>query len=58
MIGTENGIWFAIKELPDGTVDYAFYRVNDKLEDGVASSIDDMYLRFDALSQAAARPHS
>lgn len=56
MIGTETGCWFSIKELPDGRVDFQFFRCDDLVDEGIADSIDDMHLRFDALDRAAALP--
>lgn len=58
MIGTESGLWFSIKTLIDGTVDYEFYREDVQLDRGIAPNEVEMFGRFDALCEAAARPLS
>lgn len=55
-VGTETGCWFAIKEMLDGSVDFEFYRFEIMVDHGIALSMADMYLRFDALDKAASLP--
>jgi hypothetical protein len=56
MIGTETGYWFVIKELPDGTVNFEFYRFENKVDQGIAQSMKEMILLFDKLDASAALP--
>lgn len=57
MIGTEGGFWFAIKTVAGGAIDYEFYRGDVQLDHGVVPSEGEMFMRFDALCDAAARPN-
>jgi hypothetical protein len=53
---SKNGLWFSIKTLENGSVDYEIYRYNDLLDSGTTQSEDEMIDRFDALCEAASRP--
>ena len=48
MIGTDEGFWFSFREQP-GRVTYTFHLLGDEIEVGEASSVSEMWDRFDAL---------
>ena len=47
MIGTEDGLWFALKDAGFGRISYEFYQYDDLERTGVAENEDELWTAFD-----------